>query len=343
MLEYIQVTSEEGVVELLATDLENSAKIRLEANVEEKCKFCVNAKNIFEILRELPNGLMKMELRKEENILKLHFGDIHYSLLIYNNSDFPLFKFENDRDRFTLKGEQLLEMIDKTSHAISNDETRLFLNGIFIQKIDNKIRAVATDGHRLSLLETEADDSYIETLINGVIIPRKGVFELKRMAETHLNGIIKFSVDESFVYANANDRYFLSLRLMAKEYPKYQSRIPGKTAFIVRVERKALYDAIRRIRIMSNERFNGVRLKLTKNNMSIVAKHPSLGDAQEKLSIDYEGKEMDIGLNAKYLIDTLSIIGEGDISLELNNEISPIVIKAAQGPNYLGVIMPIKL
>ncbi|MCY4524848.1 MAG: DNA polymerase III subunit beta [Halobacteriovoraceae bacterium] len=341
-LGYTWVVADKNKLIFSATDLEISAKVVTKAQVEGRGEFCINIKNLHRILRELSSGDMEMEVL-EENLLKLHFSHIHYSLLIYRNIDPPPFKWDPSPDKFTLRGKDVLKIIDKTSHAISYDETRPFLNGIYLQQIDRNIRAVATDGYRLSLLETETQSISDGLLVNGVIVPRRGVLELKKMAEAYKEDIIEFSVDESFLYANAHNDYLISVRLVAREFPKYQSRIPGKTAFTLKASRDALYDAFRRIRVMSNEKSGGVSVKLEKNNMSIKAKDPSAGDARETLPVDYNGKEMEIFFKANYLVDTLGNISEGDVTLELNNEFSAVVVKTAGDPHYLGIIMPLML
>lgn len=337
----IEATNEQ--LNISATDLEVSAKVVVNAHVDNPGKFCVNAKNIFDILKELPGTEIELSLDDESNTLKLNCGDIHYTLLIYKADDFPHLVFNQEVNKFKLSSEQLTNIINKTSYAVLNDETRLYLNGIYLQEIDSKLRAVATDGHRLSLLETDLSESNNETLINGIIIPRKGIFEIKKVSETYPETDIELSVDDTFLYINAKDEYFLSVRLIAREYPKYQAVIPNKTTYTMTTDRNSFFDAIRRIKIMSNEKSNGVRLKLADQVMTLTANHPSLGEAMETMPVDYNGKEMEIGFNAKYLIDTLHSFDEGEISLELNNELSPIIIKSNSLPNYLGIIMPLKL
>lgn len=344
ILSYTLISTKDDKLEFSATDLEVSAKVTIPANVENQGTFCVNAKNLYDIVRELPEGEVEMVMKNNQTTLNLNCQNIHYSLLIYNNEEFPHLNFCNEAAEFNLNSAQLLEMINKTSYAIATDETRLYLNGIYIQEIDSKLRAVATDGHRLSLLETEFEDhdNRTDNLLNGIIIPRKGVHELKKIAESFPSDNLKISVDDSFIYANA-EGHSLSIRLISREYPKYQAVIPSKTTYSMKADRNTFFDAVRRIRIMSNEKSNGVRLKLNQDKMTISANHPSLGEALETIPVSYSGTEMEIGFNAKYLIDSLQTLSEGEISLELNNELSPVIIKSQNIPNYLGIIMPLKL
>ncbi|EQC50010.1 DNA polymerase III, beta subunit [Bacteriovorax sp. BSW11_IV] len=343
ILTYTLISTNTDSIELCATDLEVSAKVKVDAVVDNSGNFCVNAKNLFDILKELPNSEIELILDTSENVLKLNCNDIHYSLLIYPSDEYPKLIFGNESSRFNLLSDQLIEIINKTSYAISDDETRLQLNGIYLHEVEYKLRAVATDGLRLSLVETDLEQGNIDTLINGIIIPKKGVFEIKKLAENYPDKKITISVDESFMYINANNEYYLSIRLIAREYPKYQAIIPSKTTYSITVEKQNLLDAIRRIKIMANEKSNGVRILIQEKEMTITANHPSLGDAQETIPVEFNGKEMEVGFNARFLIDTLQTIDEGEISIELNNELTPVIIKSNNSPNYLGIIMPLKI
>jgi DNA polymerase-3 subunit beta len=343
ILNFIKVEAIGNKLEITGTDLEVSAKIILPAVVNKPGVFCVNAKNIFEIIKELPEKEVTLELGEKSQNLKLYCGDINFTLLIYTNEEFPHLQFSTNASEFSLDSNQVLSMINKTSHAISSDETRLFLNGIFLQEVEGKLRTVATDGYRLALIETELSKSKIEPLVNGIIIPKKGVFELKKIAEAAASQKISISVDESFIYFNSENNYLLAIRLIAKEYLKYQAVIPKKTIFTATVERDYLLNAVKRIKIMANEKSNGVKISFRKNEMIIIANHPSLGDAQEKFAMNYSGDDFDIGFNAKFLIESLSVFNDEEVKIEFNNELSPIVIKSNKNQNFLCIIMPLKL
>lgn len=343
ILNFIQIQASGNKIEMTATDLEVSAKVTANCIVEKPGVFCVNAKNIFDIVKELPEKELTIELPEGSNNLKLTCGSINFTLLIYTSEEFPHLQFGTNANEFQLNTFQILEMINKTSHAISNDETRLFLSGIYLQEIEGKLRAVATDGFRLSLVETELSNNKIEALINGIIIPKKGVAELKKIAESYPDQMIGISVDESFIYLNANNTYLLAIRLIAKEYLKYQAIIPKKTNNHADIDKNSFLNAVRRIKIMANERSNGVKLIMKEGEMTVAANHPSLGDAFEKFPINYSGKEFEIGFNAKFLMDILSIFGDEDIRMEFNNELSPAVIRSTKNQNYLCIVMPLKL
>jgi DNA polymerase-3 subunit beta len=342
ILTYTLFTVSNDKIYLSATDLEVSAKYSLNATTEGNASFCINAKNLFDILKELPNTDIHMELEDSEHLLKINCNDIHYSLLIYESEDYPNLHFGND-NAFNINSDDLLDLITKTSYAISNDETRLHFNGVFFQEVDNKLRAVATDGHRLSLIEADLDANENENLVNGIIIPKKGVYELKKVCETYPNTKLEISLDDCYMYINAKEEYHLAIRLIARDYPKYQAVIPNKTTYNLTADKEAIFNAVKRIKIMSNEKSNGVKVHIKDNHLTVLANHPSLGDAKETIPVDYDGNEIEIGFNAKYLMDSINILDTENITFELNNEFSAVVIRSNEMQNYLGIIMPLRI
>lgn len=343
ILAYTLINVTKHGIELLSTDLEISAKVFVPAEVENTGSFCVNGRNLFDILRELPESPVFLKINEKESLLHLTCNEIHYELMFIKSDDFPQLVFKGGKASFNLQANQLLSIINRTSHAISTDETRIFLNGIYLQELDSKLRSVATDGYHLVLVETEFDRSKNESLVNGVIIPKKGIFEIKKMAEDGVNQKIEFSLDDNFLYATLGNEYQLSMRLIARDYPKYQAVIPNKTTYSLTVDRALFLNAVKRIKIMSNEKSNGVKIAINQNEIVMRANHPTLGMAEEKIKSNYTGKSMEIGFNAKYLIDTFSTIHDGDVTIEFNNEVSPIVVKSPNDPGYLAIIMPLKL
>lgn len=342
-LNNIQITVYQNTIELSATDTEVSSRIVVPANVEKEGSFCVNARNISEILRGFPDTLVELKIEEKENLLKIHCETIDFSIIIFSTSEYPQLVFSNDRECFQFSSSKLLESINKTFHAISTDETRLYLNGLFFQQIENKLRIVSTDAYRLALTEYDFLNSSFEFLENGIIVPKKGVLALKHLMEEYTDGHVSISIDESFLYASINSKEFLSIRLIAREYPKYQAFIPNKVTYSAVLDRDLFLNAVKRIKIMSDEKTHGIRAKLLKNEMQISASHPDLGTASEKIAVDYNGKEMELGLNAKFLVDALSVFQDGDVILELNNEFGPILVKSFSSPEFLGLIMPLKI
>ena len=343
ILAYTAITTTESGIELSATDLEVSAKLIIPAKVSSKGSFCINAKTITDILRELPNGDLHLDFNQNDNLLNITLSTVNFSVLVYKTDDFPHLNFKGGESEIIISSKKILELINNSSYAISNDETRPYFNGLYLQIVDSNLRAVSTNGYRLALYEIEMNNVANEALINGIIIPRKGILELKRIAETEIETEIKVHVDDSFIYVNASDKYYLSIRLITREYPKYQAVIPTRTTCKLTVDKDAFLDAVKRVKIMSNEKSHGIKVYLSEKEITITANHPTLGQAIEKVLAHYEGKVMEIGFNARYLIDSLSTFDSGDVVIELNNELSPALVRSPSVPNYLGIVMPLKL
>lgn len=344
LIGYTLIELESNKITLSSTDNEVYVKASCEAKSDTNASFCINSKNLFEIIKDISDTTLKFKMENDSNTLNLESNNLFYSLLIYNSQEYPKINFPSNLDFIQASKNDISKMIQITHHAISNDETRIYLNGLYFQEVNKKLRAVATDGHRLSLIETSTleMESSSNHLLNGIIVPKKGVSELKRMTDND-GDLIYLAVDESFLFAKINEDYILSIRLIAREYPKYQAVIPIKPGNKLTANRSKLFEAIKRIRIMTNEKSNQVRLHINDNQIELSANHPSLGKAKEIIPVDYRGKSLDIGFNAKYLIDVLSILDDGDVEFELNSEISPVVIKSPNLDNYLGIIMPLKL
>ena len=271
-------------------------------------------------LRELPDDEVKIAIETDSGLLKLSCQKIDYSLLISSAEEYPQVNFQNNVDPINLSTKNVLNIINKTSFAISNDETRINLNGIYFQRIENKLRSVAIDGHRLALLDIldfEYDNHALKN--DGVIIPKKGIMELKKLADSYPEEKLTLSIDESFMYISCKDEYFLNIRLIAREYPKYQTVIPSKTSHMIAIERNIMLDAVRRIKLLSNEKTNGIKCSFTSSELIITADHPSLGHAKETIQIEYAGPEMEIGFNARYMVEALTVLNVNELIFEFNN------------------------
>lgn len=331
-----------------ATDMEVAARVVVrKVQVLEGGGGCVNPKNLFDILREIPAGDIRIEMMG--NILKIQKENMSYSFLTYETEDFPHLSFHHEPKSFSIRGENLQKIISKVSHAISLEEGRIHLGGIYLSEYEGKLRSVSTDGNRLAMLDLDLENFGPGSIAKeGIIVPRKGVFELKKMTEDHDNSNIKISSEKNVLYASAGNEYFVSVRLITRDYPRYHKVIPSDLPFNAFIDRDIFLNSVRRMRIMSNEKFNGVILKIDNHQIELSANDPSRGDAFEVVPIERKGKAMEngefveIGLNARYLIDSLTTIDDGDVSIKFSNDKVPFCLKSVQNEDYLSIIMPIE-
>jgi DNA polymerase-3 subunit beta len=239
----------------------------------------------------------------------------------------------------------LKEMIDKTAFSISTDESKYNLNGIYFRSVEDEgkqmLRLVATDGHRLSMIQKEMDASHVEELLKGVIFPRKGIIELKKIAEEGESDIQLGFMDNNAVVKK--DRTVVVMRLVDGEFPDYNRVIPKNNELVAFINRDTFLHALRRMAILSSEKSRGVKVMLRQGMLEISSSNPEFGDAKEDLEIEYGGPDMSIGFNARYLIDILQAQETEKVRLLVKDNLSPGLVKPSEESNYLAVVMPMRL
>jgi DNA polymerase III subunit beta len=243
------------------------------------------------------------------------------------------------------KNEILSEMIEKTSYAICYDETKYNLNGVFIKAYEDNgnsmLRMVATDGHRLSVSQKEISGNISAELGKGVIFPKKGIFELKKMVEEEAGEIMLGFMDNSAVIKKGNT--VVVMRLIDGEFPDYTKVIPANNDRKVQINRDKFLHSLKRMAILSSEKFKGVKIDVNPEQVIISSSNPELGEAREEIEVQYDGNSISTRFNAKYLIDVLSVMEDREVELKLKDELSPVIMKSVQEEDFMAVIMPMRL
>jgi len=247
----------------------------------------------------------------------------------------------SEKKKIAVPQEKLKGMLRKTSFAVSTDETRYVLNGIFIILKEHKITMVATDGRRLALTDEEVDvnsDSQAE-----FIVPTKAINELNRLLQAKGDAEIKYTENQALFNLKGEDGTSLVVmtKLVEGNYPNYKQVIPGEATERVGLGREEFLQALRRAEIMTSEKSNSVKLTFSTNNLTITANTPEVGEARESIAINYKGKDLAIAFNPGYLLDPLKALENDEVFLELTDELSPGVVKI-NGP-FLYVIMPMRM
>jgi DNA polymerase III subunit beta len=329
-----------GSIRVTATDLEVGVRGEIEGDVAKEGTITVNAKKIYEIIREVPNDQVQIK-RLENDWVEIRSGKSVFKIVGIDAKEFPQFPKFDSKALSTTPASTIREMIEHTLFSVSTDETRYSLNGVFIEQGDGgKIRMVATDGHRLAF-EEKSVGSF--GLTKGVILPRKGLAELKRLLDDGGDGTVSLGFRENMGLV-IKDKIELFMRLIDGDFPDYTKVIPTGNPNLVKIEHDELLQALRRVSILSSERYKGIRMEFSDGKVAISANNPDLGEAVEEIEADYKGKPLSIGFNARYLIDVLGVLGgDGEIDMELKDELSPSVIRKAGVENYLYVLMPMRL
>jgi DNA polymerase III subunit beta len=340
ILSNVLMRAEGERLEFTATDLDVSIACSVEAKVKKPGASTVPVKKLFGIVRELNNSEIDLEV-DEKNTCSIRSGASFYKINGLNAEEFPpQTKFKEEK-KVVLPQETVRAMMKKTSFAISTDESRYVLNGIFISLKDHKMNMVATDGRRLAMVDEEVDLS--EKSEGEFIVPAKAVNELGRLLQDKGEVEIRYS-DNQASFTLKDDKGFSILivtKLIEGNYPNYRQVIPSEVKERISLIREEFLHALKRAEIMTSEKSNSVKLSFGKNNLAITANSPEVGEARESIAINYKGKEMAIAFNPKYLIDPLNALANDEVFVELIDELSPGVIKI-QGP-FLYVVMPMRL
>jgi len=327
-------------LELTATDLDVTITCSVEAGVKRPGATTVPVKKLFGIARELGTPEIELEV-DDKNVCSIRSGPSFFKIRGLGAEEFPpLPQFKEDK-KVMLPQEKIRSMLRKTSFAISTDESRYVLNGIFLSLKEHKLTMVATDGRRLALVDEEVDVS--EKSQGEFIIPAKAVNELNRLLQEKGDVEIRYT-DNQAAFELKDEKGFSILiitKLIEGSYPNYRQVIPAEAKERVALGREEFMHALRRAEIMTSEKQNSVKLSFSKNSLSITANSPDVGEAQESLAINYKGKDMAIAFNPGYVIDPLNALPNDEIFLELIDELSPGVLKI-NGP-FLYVVMPMRL
>jgi DNA polymerase-3 subunit beta len=326
-------------LEITATDLDVTVACKVEAKVTQPGSTTLPVKKLFGIVREL-NGDIDIEV-DDKNIASIRSGSSFFKINGLGADEFPpLPKFKDDK-KVALSQETIRSMLKKTAFAVSTDESRYVLNGIFISIKVGKMTFVATDGRRLALVDEEVEVS--EKSSGEFIVPAKAVNELTRLLQDKGTVEIKFGENQaSFALQNENSfSVLLITKLIEGNYPNYRQVIPGEAKERITLMREEFQQALRRAEIMTSEKANSVKLAFGRNNLTITANSPEVGEARETMAINYKGKEFAIAFNPRDMIDPLGALTEDEVFLELIDELSPGVLKV-NGP-FLYVVMPMRL
>ena len=344
ILSNVLLEAKENEVRFLATDLEVGMETSYEAVVKEKGKITVSAKKIYEIVKELPDYEISFKA-KENSWIEIKCNKSIFNIVGLSPEEFPYFPEIKGNSYIEINPEILKEMIDKTFLSVSNDETKYNLNGIYIKELNHndasKLRFVSTDGHRLSLIQKNINSQDIQELQKGVIIPRKGILELKKIIDESSNPLKLSFVDNNAVIRH--EKTVILMRLVDGEFPDYDRVIPKENNLNLEINANQFFHALKRISILSSEKSKGVKLSFKENSLEISSSNPDFGDAKEDLDISYEGPEMSIGFNARYLLDILSCYSEPKIKMIIKDNLSPGLFTPIDNMDYLAVVMPMRL
>ena len=343
VLSTILFTADGSTVRISATDLELGFQETINAQVIEDGSITLSGRKIFEILKETKSGEFHIK-KKENNWIFISDGVARFNLASISPEEFPAFMEPEDVTMIAIKGETLVNMINKTIYAVTAEEAGFKLSGVLTEKvtIDEKdvLRMVATDGHRLSLIDKPFSNLESLELSDGAMIPKKGMNELNKMAAD--GGTVEIGFKEKNCVAKKGNA-FLMMRLLETNFPDYKAVMLKNENDPVDISKTVLLEAMRKMLILSNERYRAVKITLENNVMDLVSTNPDLGEAQEKIEIKYSGERVEAGFNPKYFIDTLQSMQSETIHLDFTDSSKPFVLTGEADEGFVGLIMPMRV
>jgi len=339
ILSNVLMSAEDGKVTLVATDLDIEVSEDTAADVGAPGQITAPAHTLYDIARKLPDGAQVSLQINADDRLDVDAGRSHFTLPLLPSGDFPKMTADGFTHNFVLKAPELSRLIDKTRFAISTEETRYYLNGIYVHAHNGALRAVATDGHRLALAEMNLPAG--SEGLPGVIIPRKTVAEIRRLIDGG-DADVAISVSEAkirFHYGSA----ILTSKLIDGTFPDYERVIPKGNEKELTIDNKVFADAVDRVATISAEKSRSIKIALSQDNLALTVNNPESGNAHEELMVDYSADPLEIGFNAKYLLDVAGQIEGRDATFFLDSPASPALVKDAEDPGALFVLMPLRV
>jgi DNA polymerase-3 subunit beta len=329
---------EDGSIRLMATDLDLQVDESVPANVAQAGATTVSAHTFFDIVRKLPEG-SQVELSAADGKMQVIAGRSRFNLSTLPRDDFPVIAEGELPTRFELPAATLRQIIEKTRFAISSEETRYYLMGIFLHVVDDQLRAAATDGHRLARVTVARPDG--AEGMPDVIVPRKAVQELYRLLE-ELEGTVEISLSPTKIRFGLGSA-ILTSKLIDGTFPDYNRVIPTANDKLLKLDPKSFSAGVDRVSTIASEKTRAVKMSVDRDKVTLSVTSPENGVATEEVPADYGADGLEIGFNAKYLLDILSEIDGDTVEVHLADAAAPTLLRENDKSNALYVLMPMRV
>ncbi|MCI0485059.1 MAG: DNA polymerase III subunit beta [Blastocatellia bacterium] len=331
----------ESVISLIATDLDVSLKTQCIADVARPGSVVLQAKKLFEIVRNLPDAEINF-IKEENDWVKINCGSSEFKMVGQAKEHFPSTPELADSG-LSIPAAILNRLISRTVFAITQEESRYALNGSLFSLNDQELQLVSTDGFRLAIASSKVETPATQEGEIKVIVPKKALTELLKLTVGSEESL-EFSKDDNHLYFKLEHRQLTS-RMLAGQFPNYDLVLPKNNDKIVPLNAEKITQAIRRAALMADERSHGVKFYLSSGMLNITSQSAEVGEAKEMIPIDYEGDKMSIGFNAQYLLDFLNVVGTEEVIFEFKDEQSPALMRPSgeDGYDYRCVVMPMRL
>jgi len=329
---------DDGSIRLMATDLDLQVDESIQANVATAGATTVSAHTLFDIVRKLPDG-SQVEINAAEGKMQLSAGRARFNLSTLPRDDFPVIAEGDLPTRFELPAATLRQIIDKTRFAISTEETRYYLMGIFLHVADDALKAAATDGHRLARVTVAKPDG--ADGMPDVIVPRKCVAELRKLLD-ELEGTVEVSMSPTKIRFGLGSAVLTS-KLIDGTFPDYNRVIPTGNDKLLKLDPKSFAQGVDRVSTIASEKTRAVKMNVDRDKVTLSVTSPESGTATEEIAADYGSDGIEIGFNARYLLDILSEIDGDTVEVHLADAAAPTLLRENDKSPALYVLMPMRV
>jgi len=346
ILSNVLIEAEEGHISLTTTNLDLGIRCRIKAEVSGTGSITLPVRKLATIVRELPVNEVFIETN-ENNQAKITSGGSNFKIMGISAEEFPLLPTFENRKVFDLSQDQIVNMLKSVSYAQSTDENRYILNGVYFNFADEKLTLVATDGRRLGLTSLELEIS--EENAGNLILPAKTVAELERLmgkgekvkvAFNDRQAAFEIAIDETGDSGLVDHLYLVS-KIVEGNYPNYRQVIPKETEHRVKIERELMLECVHRAALVTSDKSNSVKIKVSKNLLEISGSSSEYGESHESMAIAYDGPEVQVAFNPQFLMEPLKALTKDEVFFEFKDELSPGLFKTLD--NFICVIMPLRL
>jgi DNA polymerase III subunit beta len=337
VLSNVLLSARNNRLSITGSDLEVELVAAKNLAVSQAGEVTVPGRKFLDICRAIPEKT-EVTLSTEGDRLTIRAGRSRFTLSTLPAVEFPVIEEINAQQTLTVSQGEFRRLIDKTHFSMAQQDVRYYLNGMMLEADGKQLRAVATDGHRLALCETELQAP--AKTKQQVIVPRKGVLELQRVLGTE--GHIELAIGTNHVRAQVGDIRFTS-KLIDGRFPEYGRVIPANANRVIDADREVLRQALQRTAILSNEKFRGIRLTIKPDSLTLQAHNPEQEEAEEQVEVTYAGDEIEIGFNVNYLLDALAAIDGDRVHIGLTDSNSSCLVTAPGVNSARYVVMPMRL
>lgn len=341
ILAHVNLVANGKSLAVMATDLEISLRGEIDAEVKTPGSITVSGKVLFDIIKELPPGNLTIVLGKQ-NRLEIVSGQSNFKINGVSSDEFPTIAGIELTDPIAVDAGKLFEMLDKTAYCVSVDEIRYNINGVYVESLEEGskdiLRFVATDGHRLALIDRPADGLKPS---QNVILPKKGIAELKKLLEKE-EGVAGVSINQGFFTVQAS-RVTIGIRLVDGHFPDYRQVLPKETKTTVVINKQEFLSAVKRVSLVTTDRSKTIKFRLVNGNLTISSSSSEYGEASDSLDVKQTGEDVTMGFSAKYILELLNAMPlSSEIIIKLSGEVGPGLFQGSEDELYSCIVMPMR-